>query len=42
MAASEIAVPSGHGVNEKRQGIEELGRILRQNLTERKGNPSLN
>ncbi len=35
-AVSEKVVPSGHGVNENRQGIEELDRILRQNLGERK------
>ncbi len=41
-AASEKVVPSGHGVNENPEGIEELGRILRQNLKERRGRASLN
>jgi pimeloyl-ACP methyl ester carboxylesterase len=34
-AVSEEVVPSGHGVNENKQGIEELRKILRQNIAER-------
>jgi hypothetical protein len=34
-SVSEEVVPSGHGVNENRQGIEELRKILQQNLAER-------
>ncbi|MEX1118190.1 MAG: alpha/beta fold hydrolase [Terrimicrobiaceae bacterium] len=39
---SEKAVPSGHGVNENRQGIEELARILKLNTAERTKKSSLN
>ncbi len=41
-AVSEKVVPSGHGVNENPEGIKELGRILRQNLKQRKGRALLN